>query len=227
MMELVQISWSPFCLVQRRILDYSGARFNLTDIPCQDRSLVWRLTRHRYYGVPILRDAQAVVFETDEDSQIIAKYLDNKLQLDLFPKELRGVDRILWKFIEDQIEGACFRLNDIYWQEFVPEADQLAFLRNKERKFGRGCLEQWRAQQPALLAELTQKLIPFECMLAERPFLLRAEPHFIDFDLWGMLACFLHSGHYKMPAVHTSLLDWHGRMSHLTKAYAHTEKLHS
>jgi glutathione S-transferase len=227
MIELVQISWSPFCQVQRRILDYAGARFDLTDIPCQDRSLVWRLTRQRYYSVPILRDGHAVVFETDEDSQVIAKYLDAKLRLDLFPKEFRGVDRILWKFVEDQIEGACFRLNDIYWQEFVPEADQLSFLRHKERKFGRGCLDQWRAQQPALLADLTQKLMPFECMLADRPFLLRTEPHFIDFDLWGMLACFLHSGHYQMPSVHTNLLDWHGRMSHLKKAYAHSEKLHT
>jgi glutathione S-transferase len=157
-----------------------------------------------------VRDGRTVVFETEEDSQVIAKYIDGKLQLDLFPKEFRGVDRILWRFIEDQIEGACFRLNDIYWQEFVPKKEQLAFLRHKERKFGRGCLDQWRAQQAHWLADLTQKLTPFECMLAERPFLLRAEPHFIDFDLWGMLACFLQSGHYQMPAVHTCLQEWYG-----------------
>ncbi len=226
MIELVQFSWSPFCLVQRRILDYSGVRYKLTHVPNQDRSLVWRLTRHRYYGVPIVRDGHTVVFETDEESQVIAKYLDGKLQLDLFPTQSRGVDRILWKFIEDQIEGACFRLNDIYWQEFVPKAEQLAFLRFKERKFGRGCLDQWRAHQAELLEDLAKKLTPFECMLAERPFLLRAEPHFIDFDLWGMLACFLQSGHYQMPAIHTSLQEWHGRMSHLKKAGAHSEKLH-
>jgi hypothetical protein len=40
-------------------------------------------------------------------------------------------------------------------------------------------------------------------MLAERPFLLQAQPHFIDFDLWGMLANFLYTGHYQLPAVHT------------------------
>jgi glutathione S-transferase len=213
--------------VQRRILDFSGVRFKIANIPNTDRSLVWRLTRQRYYGVPILRDGHTVVFETEEDSQIIAKYLDGKLQLDLFPKELRGVDRILWRFIEEQVEGACFRLNDIYWREFVPKAEHMAFVRHKERKFGRGCLELWRAQQAHWLEDLTQRLTPFECMLAERPFLLRAKPHFIDFDLWGMLACFLQSGHYQMPAVHTCLQEWHERMSHLRKADAPSEKLHS
>jgi glutathione S-transferase len=227
MIELIQIPWSPFCLVQRRLLEYSGVRFKTTNIPSTDRTLVWRLTRQRYYYVPILRDAGTVVFETEEDSQIIAKYIDGKLQLDLFPKQLRGVDRILWHFIEDQIEGACFRLNDIYWQEFVPKKEQMAFLRHKERKFGRDCLDQWRTQQAQWLATLTQKLTPFECMLAERPFLLRSEPHFADFDLWGMLACFLQSGHYSMPAVHTCLLEWYGRMSHLKKADVSGEKLHS
>ena len=227
MIELIQFPWSPFCLVQRRILEFAGAPFKVINIPYPDRSLVWRLTRQRYYGVPIVRDGRTVVFETDEDSQVIAKYIDGKLQLGLFPRQFRGIDRILWRFIEDQIEGACFRLNDIYWEEFVPKTDRMAFQRHKERKFGRGCLARWRDEQAQWLADLTQKLTPFECMLAERPFLLRAEPHFIDFDLWGMLACFLQSGHYQMPAVHTSLQEWYGRMSHLKKADLHSEKLHS
>ena len=42
-------------------------------------------------------------------------------------------------------------------------------------------------------------------MLATRPFLFREEPHFVDFDLWGMLANFLYSGHYQLPAAHGRL----------------------
>jgi hypothetical protein len=45
MIELIQFSYSTFCLVQRRILDFSGVRYKITNIPNQDRSLVWRLTR--------------------------------------------------------------------------------------------------------------------------------------------------------------------------------------
>jgi glutathione S-transferase len=227
MIELIQVPRSPFCLVQRRILEYSGAPFKITNISYGNRDLIWRITRHRYYGVPTLRDGRCVVFETDDESQVIAKYIDGKLQLDLFPKVFRGVDRLLWRFIEDQIEGCCFKLNDIYWEEFVPKAEQLPFIRHKERKFGRGCLEKWREQQPQLIEDLTQKLVPFEVMLEERKFLLRPQPHFIDFDLWGMLACFLYSGHHQLPPRHTCLNEWYARMSKLKRATVNSEKLHS
>ncbi len=227
MIELIQFPWSPFCLVQRRLLEYSGAAFKITNIPPGDRSLVWRLTRQRYYGVPIVRDGRTVVFETSDYTQVVAKYLDAKFQLNLFPKPWAGIDRIIWHHIEDQIEDVCFRLNEVFWQEFVPKAGQLSYLRHKERKFGRGCMDQWRARQATLLEQLAERLVAFELMLAERPFLLRPEPHFVDFDLWGMLANFLYSGHYQLPAIHTRLNDWYARLSKLKKADLHSEKLHS
>jgi glutathione S-transferase len=228
MIELIQFPWSPFCLVQRRLLEFSGAPLKITNIPSSDRSLVWRLTRKRYYGVPIIRDGRAVIFEVGEDSQVIAKYLDAKLQLSLFPWGLEGVQSIVWQHIESQIEGIGFKLNDIYWQEVVPADDQLAFLRHKERKFGRGCIDQWRAQQKDLLKQLEQRLMPFEEMLLRRPFLLDRRPRFVDFDLYGILANFLYSGHYRLPAAHTRLKQWHRRMTRAQlKAFHREEELHS
>src|ERR1700761_4349428 len=94
MIELVQFPWSPFCLVTRCILEYSGAPFKTVNIPAQDRTLLWKLTRQRYYGVPLLLDGKTDVFEVSEDSQVIAKYLDSKLCLGLFPAELEGVQSI-------------------------------------------------------------------------------------------------------------------------------------
>ena len=96
MLELIQFPWSPYCLVQRRILEYSGAQHRITNIPPSDRSLVWRLTRQRYYQVPVLKDGRQVLFETDDNSQVIAKYIDAKLKLDLFPPQWDGLQRILW-----------------------------------------------------------------------------------------------------------------------------------
>lgn len=217
MIELIQFPWSPFCIVQRRILEYSGARFKITDIPNQDRSLVWKLTKHRYYGVPIVRDGRNVVFELSEDSQVVAKYLDEELELGLFPANLEGVQSILWRQIENEIEGAAFRLNDIYWQENVSPAEQLQFLRFKERKFGRGCIDQWRKNQKDWLNQLEQKLLPFEEMLAHQSFLLGEQPLFVDFDLFGMLENFLFSGHYELPVAHSRIREWHRRMGKLKK----------
>jgi glutathione S-transferase len=219
MIELVQFPWSPFCIVQRRILEYARARFRIVNIPNGDRSLVWRLTRRRYYGVPIIRDGKTVVFETDDHSQVIAKYLDVKLQLGLFPRELEGVQSLLWRYFENELEGFGFKLNDIYWREFVPKSDELRFLRHKERKFGRGCLDQWRAQHKGLLSGLARALIPCEQMLVGQRFLVDERPRFVDFDLYGMLANFLYSGHYKLPAGHTRLKEWYARMTTLKCAW--------
>jgi glutathione S-transferase len=229
MIELIQFPWSPFCIVQRRILEYSGAKFKLTNIPNGDRSLVWRLTKQRYYGVPIIRDGKGVIFEVSDESQVIAKYLDSKLQLGLFPWELEGVQSILWRHIEDEVESACFRLNDIHWKEIVPEGERLTFLRHKERKFGRGCIQAWKGGRGELMAQLEQRLVPFEEMLLYKPFLLDTRPRFVDFDLYGMLGNFLFSGHYRLPARQSRLRGWYRRMTdiQLHPSVAREEKLHS
>ena len=228
MIELIQFPYSPFCIVQRRILEYSGVPFKIINIPNTDRSLVWKITKQRYYGVPTLRDGRSVIFEVSDDSQVIAKYLDEKLRLGLFPWELEGVQSIIWRHIENEIEGPCFKLNDILWLKHVPKSEQLAFLRHKERKFGRGCLDQWRAQQKQLLAQLKERLVPFEEMLIHKPFLLDGQPRFIDFDLFGMLGNFLYSGRYRLPAAHTRLKSWYQRMSRVQfKSFSREKELHS
>ncbi|MGH7940206.1 MAG: glutathione S-transferase N-terminal domain-containing protein [Limisphaerales bacterium] len=213
MIELIQFPWSPFCIVQRQILEFSGARFKITNIPDQDRSLVWKLTRERYYSVPIVREGKNVIFEVSDDSQVIAKFLDERLDLGLFPAHWRGVQSVLWNFIENEIEAVTFRLNDIYWKENVPPAGQLQFLRFKERKFGRGCIDQWRKEQKLWLKKLEERLIPFEIILSHQAFLLDERPRFVDFDLFGMLENFLYSGRYKLPARHKEVRLWHQRMS--------------
>ncbi len=227
MIELIQFPCSPFCIVQRRILEFAGVRFKITNIPNGDRSLVWKLTRERYYGVPILRDGKAVVFEVNDDSQVLAKYLDSKFGLGLFPWELEGLQSILWRYIENEIEGLTFRLNDIYWQEEVPASDRLRFLRHKERKFGRGCITQWKKQQKDLVAQLDEKLLPLDEMLVNHPFLLEGRPRFVDFDLFGMLGNFLYSGHYRLPARHARLGQWYERMARVRlNSLASEKKLH-
>jgi glutathione S-transferase len=213
MIELIQFPWSPFCIPTRRILEFSGKPFKITNIPPQERSLVWKLTRQRYYGVPIIRDGKNVIFEINDDSQVIAKYLDDKLGLGLFPGQFKGVQSILWRFIENEIEGATFRLNDIYYRENVPALEQLQYLRFKERKFGRGCIEQWRKDQKLWLKRLEAGLVPFEISLAHHEFLLDDQPRFVDFDLFGMLENFLYTGHYKLPARHKNIRRWHQRMA--------------
>jgi glutathione S-transferase len=218
MIQLIQFPWSPYCLVQRRILEFSGAPHQVVNIPPSDRSLVWRLTRKRYYQVPVVKDGRQVLFEVDENTQVIAKYLDCKLELGLFPKPWAGLQPVLWRYIENEVEEISFKSNDAWFREFVPAKEQLNYLRHKERRFGRGCLDQWAASQKSLVDQMTARLVPFEQMLAIRPFLLDHQPRFVDFDLWGILSNFLYSGHYSLPAVHPKIRVWYKRMSNITPA---------
>ncbi|HEY4414757.1 MAG TPA: glutathione S-transferase family protein [Verrucomicrobiae bacterium] len=217
MIELFQFPWSPFCLPQQRILEFSGAPFKLVAVPPQERSLVWKLTRQQYYGVPIVRDGKKVVFETGEDSQVVAKYLTARLKLNLFPAGREGVQSLLWRHIENDVEGATFRLNDIYYRENhraakISAADELQYVRFKERKFGRGCIDQWREQKADWLKKLEASLVPFEQMLAHQPFLLGEAPLFVDFDLLGMLDNFLYSGHYQLSKSQPNIRRWHRQL---------------
>jgi glutathione S-transferase len=201
-------------------------RYKTTNIRPPDRSLVWKLTKERYYQVPIVRRRRDVIFETDQNSQVIAKFLDSELDLGLFPHRWDGIQDILWQYIDNDVEGLTFKLNDAYYKKFVSKGDQLEYMRFKERKFGRGCLEQWRKQAPSLLDELVHRVMPFEQMLGHGKFLLEDLPHFVDFDLWGMLANFLYSGAYKMPDALPRVARWHERMSKLKLSDVQREKLH-
>lgn len=212
MIEFFQFSFSPFCLPTRRILEFSGAKFKIINVPAQERSLVWKLTQGQYYGVPTLRDGKKVIFDDTDDQQIVAKYLDAKLKLGLFPATFEGVQSILWRYIENDIEGATFRLNDIYYRENLPANQQLQYLRFKERKFGRGCIAQWQRDQKVWVKKLEIALRPFEQMLAHSEFLLGERPLFVDFDLFGMLENFLYSGHYQLPRSLPNVREWHSCM---------------
>jgi glutathione S-transferase len=224
MIELIQIPYSPYCIVQKRILEFSRVPFKILNVPNHDRSLIWKLSRGRYYGVPIIREGKTVVFETSDDSQIIAKYLSDKLNLDLFPEEWRGIQSILCRFVENEVESFTFKLNDIFWEKNISKAEHAGFVRHKERKFGRGCLEKWKENQAALLQDLESSLTPFEQMLMHHSFLLTDRPLFLDFDLYGMLGNFLYSGEYQLPEVHSRLKVWYGQMSKL-KSDRSREKL--
>jgi len=227
MMRLIQIPYSPYCIVQRRILEYSGVRFAVENIPNGDRSLVWKLTKERYYQVPVLVDGKTLVFETEEDSQVIAKYLDQKLGLGLFPAEWEGVQTLLWRHFEGELESFTFRINDTHWKELVPKSDHLRFVRHKERKFGRGCLDRWSAEKDMLTQGLVAALAPCEQMLEGRGFLLTDRPLFVDFDLFGMLGNLLYSGHETIPAIYPRLAEWYARMTPLKKTLVTREKLRS
>jgi len=93
----------------------------------------------------------------------------------------------------------------------VPKSDQLAFVRHKERKFGRGCLDQWRAQRGQLLASSSKGCCPSrKCWPTNRT---ASKPARVSWtSIFTDVANFLYSGHYRLPAAHSQLARWYQRM---------------
>jgi glutathione S-transferase len=216
-LTLVQIPYSPFCISIRTALEAGGVPHAVHDLALWDRRAVTELTGGAYYAVPVLADATGpaplVIYESRDDGMEIAAYVDGKYALGLFPDALAGLHDIVVQYVESQLEDTGFRLGDIH---VIPRVDDVVSrtmtLRHKERKFGKGCLEQWRAQAPALQARFEELLLPLDRMLARHRFLLADRPAFADYALFGVLGNYLYSGDNRMPAGLAHLGRWHAAL---------------
>lgn len=213
MITLYQHPVSPFCILIEAILKYAKADHRVINFPYSDRRVIVEKSRGQSYTIPLLEDGKAVVWDRTELGQEVARYLDKKFKLNLFPSKLEGLQEILARYIEFDVEAISFKLNDIYYESWLPDLyDRTMFLRHKERKFGAGCIISWRQQKVDLHRKLESLLTPLDQMLSQRPFLIDRRPRFVDFDLFGILGNYMFSGHNKVPNRFRRLKQWHGKM---------------
>ncbi|MBI5379004.1 MAG: glutathione S-transferase family protein [Nitrospirae bacterium] len=216
MMTLYQLPFSPFCITIEAILKFAKAAYQVVNLPFTDRRVIVEKSQGAYYRVPLLDDDGTAVWDRTELGQEVARYLDEKFKLGLFPPELEGIQAILARYIESEIEAVGFKLNDIHNESWLPDLyERTMWLRHKERRFGPGCVAQWRAQKEDLQRQLEDLLEPLDQMLALKPFLVDARFRFVDFDLFGILGNYLFSGHHAIPSRFPQLIHWHGRMKSL------------
>jgi len=209
-MKLYQHPVSPFCITIEAILRYAKAEYRLVNLLYSDRRMIVEKTKGAYYKIPLLEDGETVVWDKTDLSQDIARYLDGKFKLALFPPALEGIQSILARYIEYDLENISFKLNDIYYESWLPDLyDRTMWLRHKERKFGQGCVAQWREYQDALQRQLVELLSPLDQILSQKLFLLDQAPRFVDFDLLGIIGNLTFSGHNTVPSYLTHLQRWH------------------
>lgn len=99
------------------------------------------------------------------------------------PKNLDGLQLILSRYIENELEMVGFKVNDT---NVIPTRlliERTMLIRHKERKFGRGCLREWTSHRRYLCAQFAELLKPIDDMLAASPFLLTDRPLFVDDNL--------------------------------------------
>src|SRR5258706_1029866 len=144
MMTLIQFPWSPFCITIRRILERHKILHRIHNSrPDRERRVVIRGTKGRGYSVPCVVDGTHAVVDLTTFGQEVARYVDRKYRLGLFPRNKEGVQSILAQYIENQLEDVGFRVNDSYVLPTLPLVERVMVIRYKERKFGKGCLAHW------------------------------------------------------------------------------------
>jgi glutathione S-transferase len=212
-MTIYELAHSPFCIPIRRMLEAAQVRFWTVEVPNHDRSEVLRLTNGAYYQVPVLEHDGRLIYESGSDTQDVARYVDaTYCGGRLFPARCEGWQAILLPYLENEVEGVTFRLCDIH---YIPTITDVAargmLIRHKERKFGRGCIEAWRANREGLWSDAVAKLTPFDQMTAQTRFLTGETPIYADFLLFGILGNLTYKNWNPFPPL-ANLEAWNKRL---------------
>lgn len=212
---IYQMAHSPFCIPLTAALDALGVAYEAREVPNWDRRAIIELTAGAYYQVPLLAHDGVIHFESSPDSQDLAHYLDRTFAGGrLFPAALAAPQQCVIEFLENEVEARGFKLADIH---YVPAIEDLVSrtmtIRHKERRFGRGCVDQWRENAAAIRAELDASLARFETTLGHQPFLFGKAPVYADFLLHGVTGNFLHQGWNTLSPAQPALAAFRERLA--------------
>lgn len=209
-MKLYELKHSPYCLPVTRIFEAWNVEYESVEVPVWDRSLLAHLTAGNYYQVPVLAAGSELIYETEEDPLAVSHYLDKHFcGGQLFPTAWSGLQDLVIQHIENELEGAGFKLSDIHYIPGITDvAQRTMVIRHKERRFGRGCVASWTRNAEALKQELYALLSFYERRVAQSPFLFGVKPVYADFALYGVCANFTFNGWNSLPPNLPALSAW-------------------
>lgn len=211
---VIQFPHSPYCIPITRALGACGVGFDVENIPNGDRRRVIEVTGGEYYAVPVLVNGDDVVYESGGDSQDVARYVDRVFAGGrLFPDEHEGMQAILLPYLENEVEGLTFKMNDAFRLPLIDDVvERTMIIRHKERKFGAGCVDAWRRDAAAIRGQVNEHLGRFDSILRRRPFLLADVPVYADFVLYGVIGNYTYEGANGIDDKQVALASWRERM---------------
>jgi len=207
---LHQVPYSPYCIAIAETLNAAGVSFRSVEAPLHRRESLIRITGGRYYQVPTLVHGKKLVFDESPDGLDVARYIDREFWGGgLFPSEHEGMQRILIPHIENDIEAVTFRLTDpLRIPKIKDLIERTEAIRFKERRFGRGCLDAWRKEAPALKKQAYALFEPFDLMFRGSPFIFGMRPVYSDFALSGIIGALTFDWHVALPKGLKSIERW-------------------
>jgi hypothetical protein len=83
-------------------------------------------------------DGKQAICDITDFGQEVARYIDRLYNLSLFPTEFEGIEIILSRYVENDLEMVGFKVNDSYVIPSRPMVERVMLIRHKEQKFGKG-----------------------------------------------------------------------------------------
>lgn len=215
---LHELAHSPYCLPVKRILEAWAIPFETRSVSAWDRRGLIELTGGAYYQVPVLEYGDTVIHETVEDPLAVAHFLDREFCGGaLFPGPSSGLQELVVDHIENTLEGIGFKLSDPYVLDRITDlGERVMTARHKERRFGAGCVENWRENGTTLAAEFDAALGPYEQRLARSAFLFGESPVYADFALFGVIGNAEFDGPYHIDPSLSHLRRWQAEIGEYT-----------
>ena len=215
-MRLYRLEYSCYARKVQMVLDLLAQRYVVVDVPYGDRSELVAVTGG-YVQVPVLVDDAGVV---RVDSRVICAHLvQSEGGRSLVPSPWDGPVWAYADWCDGPLEDVLFRFASPGLRaRFERAADRALFTFIKERKFGRGCVDDWGRQAASLLQQARELLQPTVRTLAQQPFLFGSRPALADAALYGQCAM-LAAADPEMPAALSPVLGaWASRLEDVARS---------
>lgn len=204
-MKFYQFPHSPYCIPIALILKNAGIEYEDVLVPNADRSIVARLTNGAYYQVPVIEDGEKVIYESSDVSLDVARYVNSLIEHELFPKAISGIHEVLVTHFESELEGIGFKTVDPDYVDGIADiGEKTSIIRHKERRFGRGCVDEWRRNKEALLDDFYAGIDAFKDRLGLKAFLFGESPVYADYAFYGIIG----NVHYIPGNIRMEGRDW-------------------
>jgi glutathione S-transferase len=200
------------------LLDLLDRPYELIEVAYSDRNELARLTGG-YIHVPVLVDDDGRV--TVESRRICEELLVDGAARKLTPEPLEGPIWAYADFCDSVLEDVLFRIASPSVRDaWESPGDRALYNLVKERKFGPGCVDQWRRDKDTLLDRARVLLAPTIRTLRSVPFVFGERPTLADAALYGNLAMLIEADASLPSALGTELLGYMARLEALVRASA-------
>lgn len=185
-MRLYRFRYSPYARKVQMLLELAGIAHDVIEVRYGDREELARLTGG-YIHVPVLvLDDGTVVTESRAICERIVARPDAR---HLVPPAL---DAATWAFgdhVDGPIEDVLFRIASPDIRDRWETAwERALYVLVKERKYGAGCVDAWRADRGKLIERARAVLEPTRRTLARQPFVFGDAVSLADAALYGQWA---------------------------------------